>query len=108
MSAISPKADVVENKGYVSALCQKQTLPQPQSNTSSARCCRSTGASNPSPFAVLRLIDITNFVGNCTGNSAGLVPLSSEHRRLYVVGQPQSQKVTLKNVTTRPFAIAPN
>jgi hypothetical protein len=68
------------------ALCQKRTLPQPQSNTSSARCCRGTGTSNPSPFAVLRLIDITNFVGNCTGNSAGLVPLSSEHRPLYVVG----------------------
>ena len=67
------------------ALCQKQTLPQPQSNTS--RCCRSTGTSNPSPFAILRLIDITNFVGNCTGNSAGLVPLSNEHRPLYVVGQ---------------------
>jgi hypothetical protein len=32
----------------------------------------------------------------------------SEHRPLYVVGQPQSQKATIKNVSTRPFAIAPN
>ncbi len=33
---------------------------------------------------------------------------NSGHRPLYVVGQPQSQKATIKNVSTRPFAIAPN
>jgi hypothetical protein len=33
---------------------------------------------------------------------------NSEHRPLYVVDQPQSQKATIKNVSTRPFAIAPN
>ena len=107
MSAISPKADVVENKGYGRFV--------PKADIASASVKHFVGAllqehrhANPSPFAVLRLIDITNFVGNCTGNSAGLVPLSSEHRPLYVVGQPQSQKATIKNVSTRPFAIAPN
>jgi hypothetical protein len=33
---------------------------------------------------------------------------NSRHRRFYVVGQPQSQKATIKNVSIRPFAIAPN
>jgi hypothetical protein len=36
-----------------------------------------------------------------------LVP-NSGHRPFYVVGQSQSQKATIKNVSTRPFAIAPN
>jgi hypothetical protein len=105
MSAISPKADVVENKGYV------RFVPKADIASASVKhfaLLQEQGTSNPSPFAVLRLIDITNFVGNCTGNSAGLVPLSSEHRPLYVVGQPQSRKATVKNVTTRPFATAPN
>ena len=30
----------------------------------------------PESFAVLRLIDNTNFEGNCTGKSAGFAPLS--------------------------------
>ena len=44
------------------------------------------------------------------GSQPRRVPLcaNSEHRPLYVVGQPQSQKATIKNVSTRPFAIAPN
>ena len=30
------------------------------------------------------------------------------NRPLYLVNQPQSQKATIKNVSTRPFAVAPN
>jgi hypothetical protein len=33
------------------------------------------GTSSPSAFAVLRLIISSNFVGRCTGRSAGLAPL---------------------------------
>ena len=75
MSALPPKADIAEHRCDV-RFVPKADIALLQSITSSARCCRSKGTSNPSPFAVLRLIDITNFVGNCTANSAGLVPLS--------------------------------
>jgi hypothetical protein len=52
----------------------------------------------------------------CFGSEADVTLLNfdvrftpeSGHRPLYVVGQPQSQKATIKNVSTRPFAIAPN
>src|SRR6266496_2878076 len=40
--------------------------------TSSARANRVGGTSRPSAFAVLRLITNSNFVGACTGRSAGL------------------------------------
>jgi hypothetical protein len=42
---------------------------------SSARCWSCKDTSRPSAFAVLRLITRSNFVGNCTGNSAGFAPL---------------------------------
>src|SRR5262245_55717299 len=44
------------------------------SMTSSARAMRAFGTSNPSALAVLRLITSSNFVGCCTGRSAGLAP----------------------------------
>src|SRR5262249_28332336 len=50
-------------------------LPPVHSMTSSASCCRCRGTSSPSGLAVLRLITNSNFVGCCTGRSAGLAPL---------------------------------
>src|SRR5262249_5562255 len=43
--------------------------------TSSARASSVGGISRPSALAVLRLITSSNFVGNCTGRSAGFSPL---------------------------------
>src|SRR4051812_30652134 len=43
--------------------------------TSSARCCRMSGTSSPSAFAVLRLTIISNLLGKLTGRSAGFPPL---------------------------------
>src|SRR5215510_9363619 len=43
--------------------------------TSSARANTLAGISKPSARAVLRLITVSNFVGCCTGKSAGLSPL---------------------------------
>jgi hypothetical protein len=43
--------------------------------TSSARARRVGGTVRPSALAVLRLIAISNFIGCCTGSSAGFSPL---------------------------------
>ena len=43
--------------------------------TSSARCCRNSGISRPCFLAVLRLMISSNFIGSCTGKSAGFAPL---------------------------------
>ena len=43
--------------------------------TSSARASSDGGTSRPSALAVLRLITSSNFVGACTGRSAGFSPL---------------------------------
>src|SRR5262249_5821304 len=43
--------------------------------TPSADACSVSGTAKPSAFAVLRLIISSNFVGRCTGRSAGLAPL---------------------------------
>jgi len=43
--------------------------------TSSARASSVGGTVRPSAFAVLRLMTISNFVGACTGRSAGFSPL---------------------------------
>jgi hypothetical protein len=42
--------------------------------TSSARASSVGGTSRPSALAVLRLITSSNFVGACTGKSAGFAP----------------------------------
>jgi hypothetical protein len=75
MSALLPKADMCGAQAY-GHFVPIADIVSPHSTSSSARCCRSDGTSNPSPFAVLRLIDNTNFEGNCTGKSAGFAPLS--------------------------------
>src|SRR5262249_11449040 len=43
--------------------------------TSSARASSLLGTARPRALAVLRLITSSNFVGACTGRSAGFVPL---------------------------------
>src|SRR5262249_953527 len=58
--------------------CHEPTYAVQQNShsiTSSARCWRDQGTSSPRAFAVLRLMTNSNFVGCCTGRSAGFVPL---------------------------------
>jgi len=43
---------------------------------SSARCSSDCGIVSPSALAVLRLMTNSNFVGSCTGSSAGFAPLT--------------------------------
>src|SRR5262245_14299526 len=52
-----------------------EIAPADHSITSSARASNVGDTSRPSALAVLRLITNSNFVGNCTGRSAGLAPL---------------------------------
>jgi hypothetical protein len=54
---------------------QRDELAARQSITWSADACSVSGMTNPSALAVLRLIVNSNFVGCCTGKSAGLAPL---------------------------------
>src|SRR5262249_13350255 len=54
---------------------QLDELAASHSITSSARASNVAGTSRPSAFAVLRLMISSNFVGRCTGRSAGLAPL---------------------------------
>src|SRR5262245_9755239 len=54
---------------------QRDERAPPHSITSSAPASSVGGTSKPSVFAVLRLIIRSNFVGRCTGKSAGLAPL---------------------------------
>ena len=51
-----------------------ETIATPHSVTSSARASRAGGMSMPSALAVLRLMARSNFVGDSTGKSPGLVP----------------------------------
>src|SRR5262249_7547297 len=53
---------------------QRDELPPLHSITSSARASSVGGTSRPRVLAVLRLITSSNFVGACTGSSAGLTP----------------------------------
>jgi hypothetical protein len=54
------------------------------SMTSSARASNVGGTVRPSAFATLRLIASSNFVGACTGRSAGLAPpLAGKGKRPY-------------------------
>src|SRR5262245_31150371 len=46
----------------------------PHSTTSSAATSKPGGTVRPRAFAVLMLTDVSNFVGACTGSSAGLSP----------------------------------
>src|SRR6476619_8538843 len=54
---------------------QRDELATPHSITSSARASSVSGTVRPSAFAVLRLMINSNFVGACTGRSAGFSPL---------------------------------
>ena len=53
---------------------QRDELAAFHSITSSARASNVGGTSSPIDLAVLRLTTSSYFVGNCTGNSNGLVP----------------------------------
>src|SRR5262249_8332876 len=53
---------------------QRDDLAPLHSITSSARARSVDGISSPSALAVLRLMTSSNFVGACTGRSAGLPP----------------------------------
>ena len=54
--------------------------------TLSARPSTLCGMVTPICFAVLRLITSSNFVGCCTGRSAGLAPFRISHRRNNAMG----------------------
>jgi hypothetical protein len=77
--------------------------------SSSARTKSDCGIVRPSAFAVLRLITKSNFVGCCTGSSAGLAPLrilvhvaGTTPQQVGVVGpirhQPPGRHVILEQV----------
>src|SRR5262249_16789586 len=53
---------------------ERDELAALHSITSSATSRRSRGISRSRPLAVLRLMTSSNFVGACTGRSAGLAP----------------------------------
>src|SRR5262249_20975014 len=55
--------------------CQRDELTAPHSITSSARSRNASGIARPSALTAVRLMTSSNFVGCCTGRSAGLVPL---------------------------------
>src|SRR5262249_6325725 len=54
---------------------KRDELAPPHSTTSSAISRKSREIVRPSAFAVLRLMISSNFVGACTGRSAGFSPL---------------------------------
>jgi hypothetical protein len=54
---------------------QRDELATLHSMTSSAMSCICVGTFSPSAFAVFMLIASSNFVGACTGRSAGFAPL---------------------------------
>src|SRR6516162_3126408 len=54
---------------------KRDQLAPPHSITSSAISRKSGVIVSPRAFAALRLMTSSNFVGRCTGNSAGLAPL---------------------------------
>ena len=55
---------------------REQSLQSSYSITSSAMACSFAGNSIPSALAVLRLRTSCNFVGRCTGKSAGVAPFN--------------------------------
>jgi hypothetical protein len=58
-------------------LCGSRNPTEPTTQlliTSSAATSSVSGTVKPSALAVLRLMTSSNFVGCCTGRSAGLVP----------------------------------
>src|SRR5262249_5533362 len=83
--AMSALPQTLELSRVTSALCEKQTPALQQiagySITSSASASKFGGTVRPSAFAVLRLMISSNFVGACTGRSAGFSPLRRNTRR---------------------------
>src|SRR5215467_7990730 len=55
--------------------CVHKILLYAHSITSSARASSAGGVVRPRTLAVLRFMTSSNFVGNCTGRSAGWAPL---------------------------------
>ena len=64
-----------QRPSHGSAAEQRDELASSHSITSSARASSVGGMSRPSALAVLRLMTRSNFVGCCTGRSAGFSPL---------------------------------
>ncbi len=80
MSAVPPEADKPLQRSEMTQRAHKAAVsrcnkPQLYSITSSARVSSIGGKVRPSTLAVFRLTTSTNFVGSCTGRSAGLRPL---------------------------------
>ena len=73
MSALLPKADIIEREWHVRFVPKADILrcskERPYSITSSARTKNDSGIFSPSALAVLRLMISSNFVGACTGRS---------------------------------------
>jgi hypothetical protein len=74
MSALRSAADIWAGLQRVCFVPQTE-VDEPHSITSSARESIMDDISNPSAFAVLRLIRNSNFVGCSTGKSAGFYRL---------------------------------
>jgi hypothetical protein len=73
-SALPSNSDIARCIRHVSKVPQTE-VDEPHSITSSARESIMDDISNPSAFAVLRLIRNSNFVGCSTGKSAGFYRL---------------------------------
>ena len=74
----TPKADIAERHRHVrfwgkADSCSAANVAY--SITSSAETTSEDGMLMPSALAVVRLITVSNFVGACTGKSAGFSPL---------------------------------
>jgi hypothetical protein len=76
MSALPPKADMCGATRDVrfGPEADSRSKKDCYSMTSSAAISKPGGTVKPSAFAVLRLTTVSNFVGVCTGRSAGFAP----------------------------------
>src|ERR1035437_8708698 len=70
--------------------------------TSSARVSSVAGTVRPSALAVLRLMISSNFVGSCTGRSAGFAPLRM--RSIYVAERRNRSAVLLPKDNKPPLS----
>ena len=74
----------------ISGLTQRSKKDR-YSMTSSAAISKPGGTVKPSAFAVLRLTTVSNFVGVCTGRSAGFAPRRMRQRMPPVETNRRSQ-----------------
>jgi hypothetical protein len=74
MSALPPKADIVECEGDV-RFVPKADIVDLYSISSSASDSTDGGIAKPAALAVVRFMTSSNFVGSTTGRSATFVPV---------------------------------